>query len=134
MTDRLPLPTHGLSHLAIGVADLDRAFDFYAAVFGMVAVYRTAEMIQAQTPGTRDVLVLEKCDEPITDTGGIAHFGFRLKEPSDITRAASVIVSAGGIIVEQGEFVPGEPYIFARDPDGYLLEVWFEIPTAIDPD
>jgi hypothetical protein len=36
-------------------------------------------------------------------------------------------------VTEQGEFVPGEPYLFARDPDGYLFEVWFELPTVVDP-
>ena len=27
------------------------------------------------------------------------------------------------------EFVPGEPYLFATDPDGYEVEVWYEITT-----
>ena len=40
---------------------------------------------------------------------------------------------AGGAIVERGAFVPGEPYLFARDPDGYIVEIWYEIPTTIDP-
>ncbi|HEU4994315.1 MAG TPA: hypothetical protein VFT29_05825 [Gemmatimonadaceae bacterium] len=22
---------------------------------------------------------------------------------------------------------------FARDPDGYLIEIWYEIPTPVDP-
>ena len=36
--------------------------------------------------------------------------------------------------MEKGEFCPGEPYLFARDRDGYLFEIWYEIPTAVDPD
>lgn len=32
-----------------------------------------------------------------------------------------------------GEFVPGEPYLFAADPDGYEVEVWYELPTTVDP-
>ncbi len=130
---RMSVATFGLSHIALAVSDTERAFQFYQSVFGMIAVYRSESLVQAQTPGTRDVLVLEKSDECRTDTGGIAHFGFRLKDASAIVHAASLIVAAGGTIVERGEFVPGEPYIFARDPDGYLIEVWFEIPTAVDP-
>jgi len=29
--------------------------------------------------------------------------------------------------------VPGEPYLFARDLDGYLFEIWYELPTPADP-
>jgi len=43
------------------------------------------------------------------------------------------VEGAGGTVVEQGEFCPGEPYVFARDRDGYLIEIWFELPTPVDP-
>ena len=55
--------TYGLTHVAVAVADLDRASDFYKNVFGSVVVYRSAEMVQLQTPGSRDVLVFEKRPE-----------------------------------------------------------------------
>jgi catechol 2,3-dioxygenase-like lactoylglutathione lyase family enzyme len=123
----------GLTHLALGVTDVDRAFEFYSAVFGMVAVFRSNSFLQAQTPGARDVLVFERSDKNGHETGGVEHFGFRLTDPSDIDRAAAEVEKAGGTIVEKGEFCPGEPYLFARDRDGYLLEIWYEIPTAVDP-
>jgi hypothetical protein len=25
--------------------------------------------------------------------------------------------------------VPGEPYVFFEDPDGYEVEVWYELPA-----
>jgi len=125
--------TYGLTHLALAVANAERSFAFYEAVFGMVAVYRSDGFLQAQTPGARDVLVLQQSPAPHGVTGGVAHFGFRLQDPTDIATAAIAIEQAGGSIAEQGEFCPGEPYIFARDPDGYLLEVWYEIPTPVDP-
>ena len=127
------IQTHGLTHLALGVRDVDRAFEFYESVFGMVAVYRSEEFLQAQTPGARDVLVFERSTQQVGSTGSIAHFGFRLKNPDDIDAAVRAIEGAGGTIIERGDFVPGEPYVFARDRDGYLIEVWFEIPTAVDP-
>jgi catechol 2,3-dioxygenase-like lactoylglutathione lyase family enzyme len=125
--------TFGLTHLALGVGDVEHAFEFYQAVFGMVAVYRSEEFLQAQTPGARDVLVFERSKTHRGKSGGVAHFGFRLANPSDITAAASAVKKAGGTIVEQGEFCPGEPYLFARDRDGYLLEIWYELPTSVDP-
>lgn len=125
--------TYGLTHLALGVADVEQAFAFYESVFGMVAVYRSEEFLQAQTPGARDVLVFERTRKKPGRSGGVAHFGFRLVDPADIAGVATAIEQAGGTIVDQGEFCPGEPYVFARDRDGYLIEVWFEIPTPVDP-
>ena len=49
--------THGLTHIALAVKDAERSFQFYERVFGAVAVYRKPTFIQAQTPGTHDVLV-----------------------------------------------------------------------------
>ena len=127
------IKTFGLTHLALGVPDVERSFGFYESVFGMVAVFRSDEFLQAQTPGARDVLVFEKAKASKGKTGGIAHFGFRLQSAADIGRAAKAVRDAGGSVEEQGEFCPGEPYLFARDRDGYLVEIWFEIPTAVDP-
>lgn len=131
-----PVPTFGLTHLALAVEDVERAFEFYRALFGMVAVYRDDGLIQAQTPGSRDVLVLERAKnsgQMIGTTGSIAHFGFRLREPGAIADAAAKVVAAGGTVIDQGDFCPGEPYLFARDRDGYIVEIWYELPTMLDP-
>lgn len=125
--------TYGLTHIALGVRDVDRAARFYKNVFGSVEVYRQDGFVQLQTPGTRDVLVLEEDSKRAGRAGGIAHFGFRLVDPGDIDRARQAVESAGGTVREHGEFVPGEPYLFALDPDGYEIEIWYELPTAVDP-
>lgn len=123
------IKTLGLTHLALTVSDLERSFQFYHDVFGMLAVYREPHFLQAQTPGARDVLVLEEGTENVGRSGGIKHFGFRLTDPRDIDRTAKAIERAGGTIKHRGEFCPGEPYIFFADPDGYEVEVWYEIAT-----
>ena len=125
--------TYGLTHVAIAVRDLDRTQAFYAAVFGAVVVYRDAGFLQMQTPGSRDVLVFERNATQAGQAGGVLHFGFRLTTASDIDAARSAVTDAGGEITETGDFVPGEPYLFARDPDGYTVEIWYEIPTPVDP-
>lgn len=126
--------TYGLTHIAVAVKNIDRASAFYRAVFGAIEVYRGDAFVQLQTPGTRDVLVFEERDPAnVGKSGGVAHFGFRLQNPDDIGAAAAAVVAAGGTVKEQGEFVPGEPYLFATDPDGYEIEIWFEIPTPVDP-
>ena len=127
------IKTFGLTHIAVGVRDVDRSSAFYRQVFGCVEVYRQDGFVQLQTPGARDVIVLEEQPDRAGHTGGVAHFGFRLQDPADIDGAADAVVRAGGTIKEQGEFVPGEPYLFAVDPDGYEIEIWYELPTPVDP-
>ena len=128
------IKTYGLTHVALAVRDVTRAARFYKRVFGAVVVYKGAGFVQLQTPGSRDVLVFEERDPSLVGTsGGIAHFGFRLQNPRDVNAAAKAITRAGGTITDRGEFAPGEPYIFARDLDGYEIEVWYEIPTPVDP-
>jgi glyoxylase I family protein len=121
--------TLGLTHLALTVSDLERSFQFYHDVFGMLAIYREPSFIQAQTPGSRDVLVLETGTEHVGESGGIKHFGFRLADARDIDKTVAAIERAGGKIKHRGEFRPGEPYVFFADPDGYEVEVWYEMPT-----
>jgi catechol 2,3-dioxygenase-like lactoylglutathione lyase family enzyme len=128
------IKTYGLTHIALAVRDVERAFRFYQQVFGAVEVYRGEDFLQAQTPGSRDVLVFEKKKPTQTGkSGGIAHFGFRLTDPADIESAILEVKRAGGKILSHGEFVPGEPYLFATDPDGYEFEIWYELPTPVDP-
>ena len=124
--------TFGLTHIALAVRDVDRSAQFYHRVLGAVEVYRQAGFVQIQTPGSRDVIVLEQKPDA-GKQGGIIHFGFRLVDPADIDAAATAVVQAGGTLVDKGEFCPGEPYLFARDPDGYEIEIWFELPTPFDP-
>jgi catechol 2,3-dioxygenase-like lactoylglutathione lyase family enzyme len=125
--------TYGLTHIALAVRDAERSLAFYQQVLGVVPVYRDQGFIQAQTPGSRDVLVFEEDPSRAGPAGGIAHFGFRLVDPDDIDVALAAVKRAGGRILRHGEFCPGEPYVFFIDPDGYEVELWHEIPTPFDP-
>ena len=125
--------TFGLTHIALAVRDVERASRFYQDVLGAVEVYRQKAFAQLQTPGTRDVIVLEEAPERAGTRGGVGHFGFRLRAAADIGAAVAAVEAAGGRVRETGEFVPGEPYLFAIDPDGYEFEIWYELPTPVDP-
>ncbi|HJR66990.1 MAG TPA: VOC family protein [Gemmatimonadaceae bacterium] len=127
------IKTYGLTHLAMGVEDPERSLSFYQKILGVIPVYREKDFIQAQTPGSRDVLVFQKTKRRTRSSGSIAHFGFRLVDPADIAAAVSAIEQAGGTVLDHGEFCPGEPYVFFRDLDGYDVEIWHEIPTPVDP-
>jgi catechol 2,3-dioxygenase-like lactoylglutathione lyase family enzyme len=122
-----------LTHVALAVRDAKRSLRFYQRVFGVVPVYEKDGFIQAQTPGARDVLVFEEDPTRAGQAGGIVHFGFRLTNPTDIKLALDAVKEAGGEVLSHGEFCPGEPYLFFRDPDGYEVEIWYELPTPADP-
>ena len=119
--------TYGLTHIAIAVKDLDQTLAFYQKVFEVKVMYHKDDFLQVTTPGANDIIVFEKKKADYGKTGGIAHFGFRLRDAKDIDEMAKRIKSAGGTIIDKGEFVPGEPYIFFKDPDGYEVEIWYEL-------
>jgi len=118
--------THGLTHIALAVKDPQRSLEFYRSVFGVKEYYRDATTIQVQGPGPHDVLAFERSPASAGAPGGIIHFGFRLTRPDDIGAAVDAVKSAGGTVTSQGEFAPGMPYAFVRDPDGYEIEIWYE--------
>jgi hypothetical protein len=78
-------------------------------------------------------LVFDEKAKRIGKRGGIEHFGLRLKRPQDVDLAAELVRKAGGKILDKGEFCPGEPYLYCSDLDGYVVEIWYELPTPIDP-
>ena len=126
------IKTFGLTHLALPVKDVKRSFDFYQKIFGVKEMYCSPDFIQVQTPGSKDIIVFEK-QKGKRNAGRMGfHFGFRLPKPSNLNPIIKKIKNAGGKIKETGEFVPGEPYVFFFDPDGYEIEIWFEkIPPSL---
>ena len=99
--------TYGLTHIALEVKNVERSFRFYQQVLGVYATYKGEGFIQFETPGCHDVVVLEENKKPLTKTGGIKHFGFRLVDPAEIEAAAEAILQAGGSIIDKGEFCRG---------------------------
>ena len=89
-------------------------------------MYKTDDLIQVQTPGSHDIIVFEQGLKPGENNCGIKHFGFRLVDAGDEDTLVREIEQAGGRVKERGEFVPGEPYVFLYDPDGYEVEIWYE--------
>ncbi len=123
------IKTMGLTHLGLAVRDLERSLRFYEQVFGSRVLHRGENSAEMNTPGAHDIITLieETGDDIGALGGGLSHFGFRLTSPDDIDAAAEAVERAGGTIAKRGEFVPGEPYLFAKDPDGYSIEIWFEL-------
>lgn len=120
------IETRGLTHLNLAVRDPERSLAFYRAVFGVKEYFRDAGTIQVQGPGPYDVIAFERDAGDAGRAGGLSHFGFRLTRPEDIDHAVAEVLAAGGTLDRRGEFSPGFPFAYVRDPDGYEIEIWFE--------
>ena len=119
--------THGLTHISLAVRDPQRSLEFYTQLLGVREYYRDEGQIQVQGPGPFDVLAFERDPAVAGATGGIAHFGFRLKKPEDIAVAVAEAKRAGGKLIRQGEFSPGH-----FDPDAKVFrDLFFAVHYSI---
>lgn len=118
--------THGLSHIQIVVADVERSLRFYSALLGARELFRDGAAVFINTPGTHDVITLAEGPARPGPGDGVRHFGFLLESPDDADDAAAQIEAAGGQIVSRGEHGPGSPYVYALDPDGHTIEFWYD--------
>ena len=81
-------------------------------------------MLFLQTPGARDLITLNADPStPAPTQGGVAHFGFRLKDADQLDDAIAAVEDAGGQLVDRGEHGPGIRYAYVADPDGYVIEL-----------
>lgn len=120
------IKTCGLTHIHLMVKDIQRSLEFYQRVFGMdVRFWAGDGLVFLNTPGSKDTIALHRSegDEPTGVSGGITHFGFQLENSSDLDNAISEVVAAGGALKKRGEFMPGMPFAYVSDPDGYEIEL-----------
>lgn len=134
--------TFGLTHVALAVADPERSFRFYERLLGAKLLgefegreaddLSATKVLEFGTPGAKDVIVLQRADAPPTGaTGDLVHFGFRLVSQEDPDELAKIVKEAGGTLLGAGRFKSsGTPFVFARDPDGYEVELWYESDPA----
>jgi len=55
--------------------------------------------------------------------GGVAHFGFRLSDTTEVDAAIAEVEAAGGELIRRGEHAPGVTFAYVKDPDGYVIEL-----------
>jgi len=118
--------TKGLTHIHLMVRDLQRSLHFYQSVFGMEIRFWCGDtLVFLNTPGSADTIALHlaEADQPTGVSGGITHFGFQLDDNKELDRAIETVVSAGGALKKRGEFMPGVPFAYVSDPDGYEIEL-----------
>jgi catechol 2,3-dioxygenase-like lactoylglutathione lyase family enzyme len=118
-----------ISHLSIGVSDLERAVAFYDAVLaalGYSRVWLDATAAGYGPPGGNDKLALKLQPDPVRPPGPGFHLAFIADSPGAVDRFHAAALSHGG--GDRGAPGPrpdyGETYYaaFVLDPDGHKLE------------
>jgi catechol 2,3-dioxygenase len=126
----MAFPTHGLSHIQLAVRDLARSVAFYEGLLGAQVLRRIGHSAMLRTPGTHEVITLNADPEHAPgagQSGGVAHFGFRLRERADMEAVLAEVVRLGGAAITHGASTSGDRlYAFAHDPDGYEVELFWE--------
>ena len=112
------METHGLNHLHLHVRDIEKSLRFYAA-FGFEKVFGHEDMSFLVRPGFSDVLTLRA-----SGMHGVDHFGFILKDATQLDDAIAELERRGGHLIERTKLEPvGVPTAFLTDPDGYHVQI-----------
>lgn len=126
----LPIPTIGLRHLALRVADVATSKRFYGEIFGMVPVWEPDDKTAYLSSGS-DNLALHQLDDGVQPsrepTQALDHLGFLLSAPSAVYAAAEAVRARGErILQEPREHRDGSHSFYMADPDGNVVQVLFE--------
>jgi len=127
MTDE-PFGLHQIGQIRIQVTDVDRAVAFYRDALGMSFLYAFPGMGFFDVDGVRLMLV-----EPEGRAfGGESAIYYRV---DDIRSAVTTLEARGVTFDDQPHVVHRDPaydlwMAFFRDPDGNILALMTEVPTA----
>jgi len=109
-----------LSHLSLGVSDLEVSERFYRDVLGL-PTQRSGDEIEVHWP---DFLLILSSRPPAAR--GKFHFGFQVASAADVDIWAERL-RAGGVNIMSGPFGEGrERQIYFVDPDNYEIEIYYE--------
>ena len=115
-----------LAHLALPVRDQERSRRFYATYFGFGAGpaqrYDDGVLIIRNVDGFDLALAASPDPGPLPS---FLHFGFRVDGPARV-RELLARVSADGVQVVEEVEEPGLVSFKCVDPDGYVVEVYWE--------
>ena len=124
-----------LGHIEILTPTPDESLRFFVDVMGMTESGRRGQSVYLR--GWDDY---ERYSLQLTgsDTSGMGHAAFRTRSPQALQRRVAALEASGhGIGWHEGELGHGPAYRF-HDPDGHVLEVyyeteWYQAPPELKP-
>jgi catechol 2,3-dioxygenase len=135
MLDEPILDIAHLGHLELLTPDLEGSHRFFTDVMGMTESGRSGDSVYLRAWDDYERFSLQLTAAP---TSGLAHVAFRVRSPAALARRVAAIEAAGaGIGWRKGDLGHGDAYRF-RDPDGHVVEIyyeteWYEAPAPLRP-
>jgi catechol 2,3-dioxygenase-like lactoylglutathione lyase family enzyme len=121
----------GLRHLALRVAHVDRACEFYRCVFGMTIVWQP-DPDNAYLSSGCDNLALHRGDAGTPSDQALDHLGFIVPTIADAEAGYQwALENHRDIVHPLKHHRDGSVSFYLRDPDGNIVQVLYE--PAISP-
>lgn len=124
-----PVSLSGINHITIRVNDIGLARDFYGRVLELEEIRSMGKSMVVYRIGKEDTLVIVEAEtsyDPNSRDFRVDHFGFFLESNEEVDKMATylreqeVTILSGPANRKRGRF------LFAADPDGNMLEFFFE--------
>jgi catechol 2,3-dioxygenase len=127
-----------IGHVALRVADVARSREFYVKLLGFEVVEEDPEHggVFMALPGlshTVDLFAAPEGTSPpprAAEAVGVRHIAF-LVESEEALREAWAALRAHGVSIVRALDHVSQKSIYFHDPDGTLLEIYYELPEAL---
>ena len=119
-------PVQRLGHVALRVADMERAKAFYTSL-GLRLTWDAPDWAYLQSPLSGDGVALLSPDYRAAGP----HFAFHFDSRADVETVHSQLVASGHPVGPLHDHRDGTASFYLQDPDGNWLEVLYEPPAGI---
>ena len=129
-----------IGHVALRVADVERSRTFYSTLLGFEVVEEDPEHggVFMALEGLSHTVDLFPIEDPRAATSppppgavGVRHIAF-LVDSEQALKDAYVTLQANGVRIARAVDHVSQKSIYFHDPDGTLLEIYYEVPHARD--
>jgi len=124
--DRAEPAVARLGHVALRVADMERAKAFYTAL-GLQLTWDAADWAYLQSPLTGDGIALLSPDY----TAAGPHFAFHLDDRAAVDAVHARLSASGVSVGPVHDHRDGTASFYLQDPEGNWLEILYEPPAGI---
>lgn len=121
------IPTRGLRHVALNVADVSASVAFYSSLFGMQVVWQP-DPDNAYLSSGCDNLALHRSQTRLQqERQRLDHVGFIVERPEDVDRAAEVLAARHiPLLKPPRTHRDGSRSLYCADPDGNVIQILYE--------
>ena len=121
------IPTRGLRHVALNVADIAASVEFYSSLFGMQVVWQP-DPENAYLSSGCDNLALHQVSANREQSGQrLDHLGFIVAKPEDVDHAAEALTVRNIPVLKLPRtHRDGSRSLYCMDPDGNVIQILYE--------